>query len=547
MKLRRREFLKLSAAGAVVSGLGILGTSKKLFQQKVNYNIPGQILGPNFEAGHKLRTASQLTASAFASEEVLIVGAGISGLSAGWWLLKNGFKNFKIFELENEVGGNSRGSANTISPYPWGAHYVPVANADAEYLREFFRELGVITGTDPQGRDIYHDDYVCHDPQERLFFKGSWQEGLVPSHGLSHVEHQEMKRFHNLMEKFKIAKGKDGKRAFCIPLQNSSRDREFLNLDKISMKDFLRENQFSTEPLHWYIDYCCRDDYGTTAENVSAWAGIHYFAGRNGNGAGLHDDTVITWPEGNAWLVKKLKEQLSAHLLPESMLVSSKIEAKGVKAKILNLQSNLLTEYTSEQLIFSAPRYLWPYLFETDDKSAKARQSSLTYDPWLVANVSVQSLPKGDGAALAWDNVSYHSPSLGYIVANHQAPEIVKEKSVLTYYLPLNHLPPKLAREEALSKKFVEWRKQIVDDLESMHQGISHHISSIDVWIWGHAMIRPRVDFIWSDERRKMQESLQNRIHFAHSDMSGISIFEEAQFWGVEAAKKVLTSQKRKS
>jgi hypothetical protein len=36
-----------------------------------------------------------------------------------------------------------------------------------------------------------------------------------------------------------------------------------------------------------------------------------------------------------------------------------------------------------------------------------------------------------------------------------------------------------------------------------------------------------------------MQTSLGN-VHFAHTDMSGISIFEEAQYRGVLAAKKVL-------
>ena len=37
---------------------------------------------------------------------------------------------------------------------------------------------------------------------------------------------------------------------------------------------------FTAEPLRWYADYCCRDDYGASSEQVSAWAGIHYFASR---------------------------------------------------------------------------------------------------------------------------------------------------------------------------------------------------------------------------------------------------------------------------
>ena len=32
----------------------------------------------------------------------------------------------------------------------------------------------------------------------------------------------------------------------------------------------------------------------------------------------------------------------------------------------------------------------------------------------------------------------------------------------------------------------------------------------------------------------------RSRLHFAHSDLSGYSVFEEAVYWGVEAAKQIL-------
>ena len=47
----------------------------------------------------------------------------------------------------------------------------------------------------------------------------------------------------------------------------------------------------STDPqLRWYLDYCCRDDYGAGMAQVSAWAGIHYFASRHGFHAPGDDD-----------------------------------------------------------------------------------------------------------------------------------------------------------------------------------------------------------------------------------------------------------------
>jgi hypothetical protein len=52
-------------------------------------------------------------------------------------------------------------------------------------------------------------------------------------------------------------------------------------------------------------------------------------------------------------------------------------------------------------------------------------------------------------------------------------------------------------------------------------------------------MIRPAVGSIYSGERRHLARR-NDRILFANSDLSGISIFEEAQYHGVEAAQKVL-------
>jgi hypothetical protein len=51
----------------------------------------------------------------------------------------------------------------------------------------------------------------------------------------------------------------------------------------------------------------------------------------------------------------------------------------------------------------------------------------------------------------------------------------------------------------------------------------------------GHAMARPKVGAIFSPERRSLAKP-HGRILFANSDLSGFSIFEEAQYRGVTAA-----------
>lgn len=145
---------------------------------------------------------------------------------------------------------------------------------------------------------------------------------------------------------------------------------------------------------------------------------------------------------------------------------------------------------------------------------------------------------------MAWDNVSYYSDSLGYVVATHQNISTREGASVITYYYPLSKDGAHLERAHLQKAESSDWIKIITSDLERMHPGISADIISIDLWPWGHGMIRPSVGYLWGIDRQKMKLDC-GRVSFAHSDMSGISNFEEAQFQGVEAAKKILAEQSK--
>ncbi len=167
--------------------------------------------------------------------------------------------------------------------------------------------------------------------------------------------------------------------------------------------------------------------------------------------------------------------------------------------------------------------------------------SDLEYSPWMVANITLDEMPVGRGAALAWDNVARDSASLGYVVATHQSLRPVPRETVLTHYWPLDSAAPREERQRALDRSHADWCKLVVHDLTRVHPGIDRHIRNIDIWLWGHGMIRPVPGFIWGETRQRMLER-HGPIVFAHSDMSGISIFEEAFTRGTQAADTLLNS-----
>ncbi|MEO3408102.1 FAD-dependent oxidoreductase [Mucilaginibacter sp. CAU 1740] len=539
--LSRRSFLL--QAGLLTGGIYLSGCIRKISGGKPEYaHVKGKLSGPNAKAGHALRDKLPMPApSSQQSVKTLIIGSGISGLSAARWLKKQGETDFKVLELEDHTGGNASFGTNSVSSYPLGAHYLPIVNNYDKPLVDFLQETGVITHFDNKGLPFYNEYYLCFDPEERLLINGHWQEGIVPDFGVSDDDRKQITRFFNLTTQLKNAKGNDGKYAFDIPLDNSSADETYRKLDRISFQDYLKQNGFTSPYLLWYLNYCCKDDYGTPALNVSAWAGLHYFSARKGTAANAEPNAVITWPEGNGWLMKQLKASVKDHIQTSSLAYDINIEGNGkVAVKVLDLKKNTSTVFYADKVIMASPQFVNQKLLKNIPRPG-FDVSKLHYSPWLIANLTVNEIPTAvKGMVLCWDNVAYNTASVGYVNANQQDTKLIENKKVITYYLPLCDKEPRLARLAAYTRTYEQWMDIVITEMEQMHPGITEHIEQTDIWLWGHGMIAPTVDYIWGDNRRQANAAINNQIFFAHTDLSGISIFEEAFHHGIRAAQQVL-------
>jgi hypothetical protein len=173
--------------------------------------------------------------------------------------------------------------------------------------------------------------------------------------------------------------------------------------------------------------------------------------------------------------------------------------------------------------------------------------AAFQYGPWVVANLSLTEAPTSRGFPLAWDNVLYESQSLGYVVATHQRPVALEHgATVFTWYYPLAGPDVVKERERALSLRYEDWEQLVMSDLMPAHLGLRERATGLQVMRWGHAMVRPRPGFVWGGARQQAAESLGPRLHFAHSDLGGLAVFEEANAFGVRAAERALAGLGRK-
>ncbi len=528
-KWNRRHFLKAS----LLLGLGT--TFLQACKRKANH-ILLKLTGTNHILGHRLWLPDFPPVSEKIEIPVLILGGGIAGLSAAYQFHEKGFQDFLLLEMEDEVGGNSKSGSNPYSKHPLGAHYLPIPNASNKEIYQFLEKSKIVKGWTEAGEPIFDEEQLSFDPMHRLFIENYWQDGIVPEYGLDEEELAEMERFHSLMKDFTVMKGRDGKYVFDIPTLFASTDHDLEHLDSISMEKWLLDQGFKSKPLIGYVNYCCRDDFGTGVKHTSAFAGIHYFSSRKHDYLG-NEEAVLTWQEGNGRLVSLLKKYAEGKIRNNCLAYKVDWDDHKVQVKVYDSKSNKSTLYIANQVINCCPQFVNKYLIP----SRKALSDKFAYAPWLVATITLKSFPAASGAPLSWDNVIHGGKGLGYIFDQHQSLAQYKAPYVISYYHSLDAQDLRKERKKLLEYNEEQWRDFIIEDLSKAHFGIEAEILDMKIYRLGHGMISPVPGFLMSDARKEMARPIAERIYFAHSDLSGLSLFEEAFYRGYLTAKEVLT------
>ncbi len=470
-------------------------------------------------------------AAAVRQVRVAIIGGGPAGLAAGYALAKRGI-DAELFELEDREGGTSGQGESAVTRFPLGAHYLPLPMAHDEPLIALLREMGAIAGVDEHGDPIGAEELLVAEPEERLFYRGWWYDGVYPQAGASPRDLDELARFKALVDRYASMRDGRGRRAFATPIAMGSDDPEIVALERTPALDWLAEHDLRGARLRFWLEYATRDDYGLSLADSSAWALLFYHAARTPR-AGVEARPFLTWPEGNGALASHLARRCArisrGHVVVRVVQASDRVQVDA-----LDVMHERPVRIVAERAIVATPRFVAERIVPG------LPRAGFSYGAWLVANLSLRGRPASRGVPDAWDNVLYDSPSVGYVSATHQRGRSYGPTH-WTYYLPFTDSDPRISRERMLSATFDDVREAIVRDLGRAHPDLAMHLTRVDATRWAHAMIRPNIGAVFGEERRRAREPM-GAIHFAHSDLSGVALFEEAFSHGVRAAGEVATA-----
>ncbi|MBX9818806.1 MAG: FAD-dependent oxidoreductase, partial [Burkholderiaceae bacterium] len=376
---------------------------------------------------------------------------------------------------------------------------------------------------------------------ERLFFNGAWQDGLLPVQGVGETTLAQYRRFAVLVGQARQAA------KWSIPTRNRPLAPVQNALAAMTFIAYLERNGLTDPHLRWYLDYCCHDDYGAGIATVSAWAGIHYFASRHGFHApgseAAEREGLLTWPEGNAWLTRRLAAPLGERLHTGCVVLRVAQGRDGVEVDAFNTATRQVERWQAQQAIVALPIFIAARVVEGAPDFLRQAAQRVVYAPWLVANLHLREpLRDRPGAAPSWDNVVYGTQGLGYVDALHQSLQPVPGATVLTHYRTLGDVAggPAAGRKQLLAQPWTHWRDTLLAELAAAHPDLTAKATRLELTRYGHAMAIPIPSNngqigLWPSQNMPRQLSKKEqfalahgRLRFAHSDWAGYSIFEEA-------------------
>ena len=473
MTTNRRDFIRYVVAGSVAAGCPV-----DLSMLHAQTQDGPKIEGESNTICHQVRDGKVFSRpAASAKRDVVIVGGGVSGLSAAYFLRN---LDFVILEKEPHWGGNAYAMEYDGSLYGTGTAFML---SDEDEAMGLVKEIGLeILPTKIADSTIVNGQWVgsCWgDGIDKLPYPASVREAF--------------KKFRKEM----------------IAIDLDKRTQELFNQP---FSDLLKG--YPEELTSWW------DCYGTStygANCADAAAGIGVSEAQDVMRESQDDDRY-TFPGGLAAIPRKIAEILGAQAPERLQTGATTIAVVPGKedVQVTYLQGAELKTVSAKTVIVAAPKFITRRIVEGLPEKQSEAMGKIRYVPYAVVNL-IFDKPVYNRSFDTWcPGTSFTDIVVADWVLQKNKPDYKQKHNILTFYTPL------LEEERAYLLTDAGTKKVGAKVLRDFQKALAEfNVDPVEVHIYrrGHPMYMTTPGLY--TEVQPLARAPMDRVFFANTDSEG--------------------------
>jgi protoporphyrinogen oxidase len=478
MSSNRRDFIRFVVAGAVTAGCPLelsLLTAQSADDQKAH---AADVDGEDNRICHKVRDDGSKSFSrppASARHDVVIVGGGVSGLTAAYRLRNH---DFLLLEKEPHWGGNAYAMEYSGATYATGSAFL----VREEHAYHFAQEIGVepLPVNGPDGSIIKGE-----------LVPDTWGDGL-----------DKLPYPQSVRDSFKRFK----KELLAIDVEKNIRE-----LDNKPFADYM--NGYPAEVKQWWDNYG-PSNWGATTENTAAGLAIQSLQEMvQESGA----DDRYTWPGGLGALTKKLAEILQSdhkdHMQTSATIVAVVPGKEEVQVTYrLNGESKTVA---AKAVIMATPKFITRRIVESLPEKQSDAMQQIHYIPYPVVNLIFDKPVFNHG----YDTWCPGNTFTDFIVADwviQKQPGYQQKFNILSCYTPMKQED----RSQLLTENGARMiAGHVLSDFQKLMPGLNVDPVEVHIYRRGHPLYMSEPGLF--TQVQPLARHAMDRVFFANTDSEG--------------------------